>query len=130
VHFDSKKDDGNFICETPKATVVFKKCEKTGFPYVDLDDNSEDLAVTLIQSVHENYRGYTRREVEQAIMARKLQAQAGHPSEKVFKKEVSCKSPHSLFASCPVTTRDISNAKKFLVCRFLAQGVNGFGRNP
>ena len=68
--------------------------------------------MTLVQSVRENYRGYTRREVEQAIKARKLQARAGHPSEKVFKRDVSRKSPHSLFHSCPVTTKDITDARK------------------
>ena len=37
VTYDSKKAGGSFICTTPNGTVVFKRCEKTGFPYIDLD---------------------------------------------------------------------------------------------
>ena len=113
VKYDSKVNRGCFVCETLKGSVIFKRCERTGFPYVDLDDESNDSAVTLVQTVRTNYKGYTRREVEQAIQACKLQARApGHPSEKVFKREVSPKSPHSLFATTTITTKDISNARK------------------
>jgi hypothetical protein len=37
VTYDSKKAGGSFICTTPNGTVVFKRCEKTGFPFIDLD---------------------------------------------------------------------------------------------
>lgn len=36
---------------------------------------------------------------------------AGHPSERVFKKEVSRKSSSSLFRSCSITAKDITDAR-------------------
>jgi hypothetical protein len=65
----------------------------------------------MVQTVRENFDGFTRKEVEQAIAARKAQALAGHPSESVFKREVSRKSSSSLFRSCPITAQDIYNAR-------------------
>jgi hypothetical protein len=112
VQYDSSKEDGAFVCSTPKGdSVTFKRCEKTGFPYIDLDDMDNDAAILMVQTVRENFEGFTRREVERAIAARKAQALAGHPSERVFKKEVSRKSSSSLFRSCPITSQDISNAR-------------------
>ena len=110
VKYDSKTRGGSFICKTPQGEVVFTRCPKTSFPFVNLDEENENAGVLMVQTVREKYAGYTRREVERAIQARKLQARAGHPSEAVFKKEVSRKSESSLFRDCPVTVTDISNA--------------------
>jgi hypothetical protein len=79
VYYDSKKNGGAFICETPGGKVVFLRCEKTGFPYINLDDPENDAAFVMVQMVRKNFSGYTRREVERAIEARKLQGRAGHP---------------------------------------------------
>jgi hypothetical protein len=114
VKYDSSKEQGSFTCTTktkPPHTVIFKRCEKTGFPCIDLDDMENNAAITMVQTVRENFDGFTRKEVEQAIAARKAQALAGHPSESVFKREVSRKSSSSLFRSCPITAQDIYNAR-------------------
>ncbi|KAL3773713.1 hypothetical protein ACHAWO_009882 [Cyclotella atomus] len=87
------------------------RCRNTGFPYIDLDDSENNAAIIMVQTVRENFEGFTRKEVEHAIAARKAQALAGHPSERVFKHEVSRKSSSSLFRSCPITSQDISNAR-------------------
>jgi hypothetical protein len=75
-----------------------------------LDDTKNDPAIIMVQTIRENFEGFTRKEVERAIAARRAQALAGHPSERVFKREVSRKSSSSLFRSCPITLQDISNA--------------------
>lgn len=81
VYYDSRRNGGAFICETDNGQIVFKRCEKTGFPYIDLDDHENDAAVLMVQAaqknegiktVRKNFSGYTRREVERAIAARKL----------------------------------------------------------
>ena len=100
-----------FVCKTTDREVVFKRYPLTKFPYVDLNEQGDENAVLLVQTVRKNYEGFTRQEVEQAILARKLQARSGHPSEAVFKNKVSCKSKSSLFRDCPMLSKDISNAK-------------------
>ncbi|KAL7529447.1 hypothetical protein ACHAXR_002971 [Thalassiosira sp. AJA248-18] len=110
VQYDSRKKDGAFICKTSEGEVIFKRCPDTKFPYVDLDEEGSENAVMLVQTVCKNYEGFTKREVERAILARKLQARSGHPSETVFKREVSRTSESSLFRDCPISSKDISNA--------------------
>jgi hypothetical protein len=55
-----------------------------------------------------NYEGYTKREVEQAIEARKAQAMLGNPSEKDYRGMVS----NRLVTNCPVNNTDITNTFK------------------
>lgn len=81
VTYDSTRRGGAFVCHTPDGEIVFDRCPKTGFPYIDLDDHGSDNAVMLVQTVRKNFEGYTRREIEKAIEARRLQARTGHPSE-------------------------------------------------
>lgn len=89
----------------------FKLCRRMGFPYIDLDNSDNDAAILMVQTIIENFEGFTRKEVKRAIAARKAQALGGHPSERVLKKEVSHESTSSLFRSCPITSQDISNAR-------------------
>ncbi|KAL7551229.1 hypothetical protein ACHAWF_014413 [Thalassiosira exigua] len=113
VSYDSKEKGGAFIAHTPEGDIVFKRCKETGFPYVDLDDHSDEAAIMLVQTVRKNYEGYTRAEVERAIEARKLQARTGHASEAEFKKQVNRKPVEStLFSDTRITSNDIANARK------------------
>ncbi len=45
--------------------------------------------VTLVQTVHGNYKGFTKREVIKAREAREAQAMLGNPSKKDFQGLVS-----------------------------------------
>ena len=54
-----------------------------------------------------NYEGYTKREVTQAKEARRAQAMMGNPSEKDYKGMVS----NNLIANCPISSKDVSNAR-------------------
>ena len=63
--------------------------------------------VSYIQTVRGNYEGYTKEEVTQAKEACRAQAMMGNPSEKDYKGMVS----NNLIANCPITSRDVSNAR-------------------
>ena len=65
-------------------------------PYVDL--HSSETAVILTQTVRDNYDGFTKREVKDAKLARKLQGMVAHPSERTFHNMVS----ENLIKDCPV----------------------------
>eukprot|EP00804_Cyclotella_cryptica_P004758 CCRYP_016241-RA/>CCRYP_016241-RA protein AED:0.30 eAED:0.32 QI:0/0/0/1/0/0/4/0/361 len=112
VSYDSEQDGGAFVCHTKNGAVVFKRCPTTGFPFVDLSKERGIAAAVLIQTVRQNFEGYTREEVERAIMARKMQSRSGHPSEATFKREVSRASTSSLFDQSPITSKDVANARQ------------------
>jgi len=123
VKYSSRERGGAFVCTTSDGKeVLFKRDPKTSFPFIDLDeDGSELAAVTLIQqeekaekvnTVRANYEGWTLKEVRDAIRTRKAQAQAGHPSEATLKYEVSHKNENSLYRTCPVTSKAVTNARR------------------
>ena len=111
VTYDSNTDGGAFVCHTEKGNMVFRRCPSTGFPYIDLNQDKTGVAAMLVQSIRQNFEGYTREEVEGAILARKMQGRGGHPSEAAFKREVSRMSPSSIFNDSPITVKDITNAR-------------------
>jgi len=57
------------------------------FPYLDIQEHK--ASVTMVQTVHQNYEGYTKRQVQEAILAHKAQATLENPSQKDFLKMVS-----------------------------------------
>ncbi|KAL7476985.1 hypothetical protein ACHAW6_002810, partial [Cyclotella cf. meneghiniana] len=89
VMYDSQQKGGAFICHTQDGAVAFKRCPVTGFPYIDLSQDKTGAATMLVQTIRQNFKGYTREEVEQAILARKMQRRGGHPSEAVFRREAN-----------------------------------------
>jgi hypothetical protein len=118
--------EGHYIVHTPKGEVNFHKDEQ-GLPYIELDGpTGRKVAVMLLQSmqqehrvctgvevlqvqtVHSNYEGHTKRDVLQAKKARRAQAMIGNPNKGDFKGMVS----RNLIKNCPVTTTDITNARK------------------
>ena len=79
-----------------------------GMPYVDLHDHKEGLV--MIETAEKNFEGFTKREIEKAILARKVQSRIGHPPDGRFKEIVSL-SENGL-KNCPidVSNIDVSNA--------------------
>ena len=72
---------------TPEGvTITFKRdtgiCE--GMPYIDLRE--ENTGLTMIQTICQNFEGFTGREVLQAKLAREVQSQIGHPPDEKFKQ--------------------------------------------
>jgi hypothetical protein len=74
--------EGHYIVHTPRGAVKFYK-DKQGLPYIDLEVLTKaalmllqsaqpeettriETATTLVQTVQENYKGYTKREVLKA----------------------------------------------------------------
>ena len=82
--YNSKKDNDAFICMTPKGTINFKHCPTTSFPYIDLDNQANDAAIIMVQTIHKNFYGYTHSKIERAIAAWKAHAHAGHSSKKIY----------------------------------------------
>ena len=53
VRYDIHVNDGAFIVTTPSGVVTFNRCPETGFPFLDLDDHSNNGAVMLVQTVRQ-----------------------------------------------------------------------------
>jgi hypothetical protein len=115
--------DGYYEVHTPKRRVQFHKDEQ-GLPFIDLESNggaaimlllreqevgemTETIEGTLfVQTVRENFKGYTKREILRAKEAHQAQAMIGSPSEKDYKRMVSI----SIIKNCPITVSDVTNA--------------------
>ena len=63
-------------------------------------------AVSILNTVHENYEGFARCEVEKSILDRKAHGRVGNPSCAEFVKMVSKKTVNKF----PVTPIYVSNA--------------------
>ena len=73
---------------------------KSRLHYHDLKEN-EEAGIALVTMVWENFKAYTKKQVEGAIEAHHPQAMLGHPSRKDFKGMVCA----NLIANCPVTQK-------------------------
>ncbi len=123
--------EGHYVVHTPRGEVNFHKDEQ-GLPYIKLDGpTGREAALMLLQSMQQehrvcmgvevlhvqtvcgNYEGHTTRDVLQAKEARRAQAMIGNPSEGDFKSMVS----GNLIKNCPITTTDITNARKIFWSR-------------
>jgi hypothetical protein len=74
-----------------------------GFPYIDMQSTD---AMAMIQTVCQQYEGFTKRKVQDATAARKAQAMTGHPTNTQFLKMVS----NNSIKNCPVKPEHIANA--------------------
>ncbi len=108
---------------TPKGRVQFHKDEQ-GLPFIDLESSrgaaimlllqeqeAEETVETIdrtlrVQTVQENFKGYTKREILQAKEARQAQAMIGSPSEKDYKGMVGS----NIIKNCPITVSNVTNA--------------------
>ena len=97
------------MVHTNKGLVYFHK-DKQGLPYIDLDASVYDAATTLVQTVHSNYKGFTKKDIKAAKAAkaaRKVQGMIGRPSEKDYGGMVSS----NMIKNCPIDSTDVSNAR-------------------
>ncbi len=94
--------DGYYEVHMPKGCVRFYK-DKQGLPFINLESSGgaaimlllqEQQAgetmetvdgTLLVQTVQENFKGYTKREILRAKEARRAQAMIRSPSEKDYK---------------------------------------------
>ena len=65
----------------------------------------------MIETIRKNYAklGFTEKEVEEAALARKVQARISNPPDKVYKQIVSAEGNHGL-RNCPVEPHHINDA--------------------
>ena len=64
------------------------------------------MAAMFVNTISDNYEGYTKREILKAHEARRFQQMIGNPSERDYQGMVREK----LIANCPVTVTDVKNA--------------------
>ena len=55
-----------------------------GMPYIDMREHQD--AFGMVQTVRKQFEGFTKRQVKTAILACKLQAMLGHPSDEKLKQ--------------------------------------------
>ena len=77
IDYNTKR---NWTVKTPQGKeIVFRKdtgmCE--GMMYVDMHEHQEGVA--MLETVQKNFEGYTKKQVENAILAHKIQAMVAHP---------------------------------------------------
>jgi hypothetical protein len=107
---------GYYVVHTAQGEVRFYKY-KNGLLFIDLDKSSEDTATmlvqtgledvtnALVQTVRQNYKGYTKKEILQAKEARWAMGMIEKPREQDFKGMVR----GNMIYNCPVTTKAITN---------------------
>ncbi len=109
---------GYYVVHTANGEVQFHK-DKNGLPYIDLGELSEDAAAMLvqtgsedaahafIQTVRQNYEGYTKKEILRAKEARRAMGLVGYPNKQDFKGMVRA----NMIPNCPINATDIANAR-------------------
>ena len=99
--------DRDWVVTTPEGKDI--KFERdTGLcnrmPFIDLRKHHEGIA--MLETVRANFEGYTKKQVERAILARRLQSMLAHPPDEKLKELVS-----NPGYDTKVTPESITNAK-------------------
>ena len=114
--------EGYYVVHTQDGPVKFYK-DENGLPYINLEDSEEDAAMLLVQmgseeaatvfvqTVRQNYEGFTKKEVLQAKEIRRAMGLIRNPSEKDVKGLVS----NNMIMNCPITTTAIINTRNIFV---------------
>ncbi len=80
VTYDSWDQGGVFQVHTDGGIVKFKPSSR-GLHYHDISDPSSNIELMLVNTVRENFKGYTRQDVERAREARRIQGMIATPSK-------------------------------------------------
>lgn len=105
VTYDSWDRNGVFIVHTENGPVEFHPSER-GLHFHDTASEDSNFEYMLVNTVRENFEGYTRYDIAKAKEARRLQGMIGNPTDKDFEGMVR----EQLITNCPVTVHDIKNA--------------------
>ncbi len=81
VTYDSEDCGGVFQVHTNEGVVEFKPSTQ-GLHYHDVSDASSNIKLMLVNTVRENFKGYTRHKVEKAREARHFQGMIANPTKK------------------------------------------------
>ncbi len=110
VMYDSWDHGRVFQVHTPGGVVEFKS-STCSLNYLDVTDEDSRVEWMLVNTMRANFEGFTRREVEKANEARRLQGMIGNPTKREFAGMVHEK----LITNCPVTVHNINNANRTFV---------------
>jgi hypothetical protein len=105
VMYDSWDQGSVFQVHTDGGIVEFKPSSR-GLHYHGVSDPSRNVGLMLINTVRENFEGYTRHDVERAREAQRIQGMIANPTEREFADMVQEK----LLTNCPITIRNVENA--------------------
>jgi len=117
VTYDSTDRGGVFKVFTKAGVIEFAPMVK-GLHAINLRENTDaayllvndaDLAFhSPVQTVHRNYEGFTKKQVQRATLARRIMGMIGAPTEREYQGLVRQK----ILQECPITPSDIANAHK------------------
>jgi hypothetical protein len=107
VTHDSWDRGGVFQVHTEGGIVEFKPSSR-GLQYHNVSASSSNVGLILVNTVRENFEGYTRHDVERAREARRIQGMIANPTKREFAGMVQEK----LLTNCPITIRDVENANQ------------------
>jgi hypothetical protein len=108
VMYNSWDQGRVFQVHTDGGIVEFKPSSRR-LHYHDVSDPSSNLELMLVNTVRENFEGYTRQDVERAREARRIQAMIANPTKREFAGMVHDK----LLTNCPITVRDVDDGNQF-----------------
>jgi hypothetical protein len=77
-----------------------------------MSNDESNIGLMLVNTVRGNFEGYTRKEIERAREARRIQGMIANPTE----RELSAMVREKLLANCPVTVQDVNNAHHIYSC--------------
>eukprot|EP00804_Cyclotella_cryptica_P007870 CCRYP_001432-RA/>CCRYP_001432-RA protein AED:0.43 eAED:0.43 QI:0/0/0/1/1/1/2/0/246 len=79
-------------------------------PQLEKDGGRDESkhGMDMVQTLRKNFKGFTKRQVEDAKQARDVQAMMAHPSNSAMRHMVS---QTNAVTSCPVTVSDIANTR-------------------
>jgi hypothetical protein len=81
VTYDSLDQGGVFQVHTNCGIMEFKP-SSCGLHYHDVSDPSSNVELMLVNTVRENFEGYTRHDVERAREARRIQGMIANPTKR------------------------------------------------
>ncbi len=84
------------------------KSSSRGLHYHDVSDPSSNVELMLVNTVMENFEGYTRHDVKRAREAQRIQGMIANPTKREFSGMVREK----LLTNCPITIRKVENANE------------------
>jgi hypothetical protein len=98
--------EGKWIVTTPqgKDITFHRKPESVCHGFLYLNTQSI-LAVAMVQTIHQHYKGFTKCKVRNAIIACKGQAMTDHPSDAQFQAMVRS----NTIKNCPIKPKHIAN---------------------
>ena len=103
-HITYDSDDRYYLATNRKTDISTKFIEdKNGLPYVE----AANKGLMFVQTVRQNYEGFTNKEVEKALLHHKGPGLLGNPYEQELKYLVS-----SNLDECPGKIPDVESAHK------------------